>query len=466
MLAAAAVLLFVVWIGGVSLEGLVLTLPPTFNSSSKNKKNETPGEEPAPHHDPEQQQQRTSSTSISISIEQQDDQQHVHNPPLCFSRPSDAIMAKNNNTNVGTEPVLRPALGNHRPDADAVFAMAAGYPLDIVSQFVGLLLQTGYTGDIVLGTQPLMVNSTLHDYLTWHSLHSHVIVYEVQTICKGRRRLLCTISGLYRQNRYGNSTNDMAEKQEPDPRRPRSAVWIRYELYWIWSLMYNNNGGESNRILLVDSRDVYFQSNPFAYDNDDTNVSSSLHVYQEVYRIGSERFNAGWMHQAYGPEALNRVHNFTILCSGSTLGGAAAIELYARAMVGGANDNDVMCNTPGCDQAHHNYLVYSGKLLECSNNISSVVDDHGIQQIISHPVGEGAVMTVGSMLDSRMHKELIVQTPENEFKFYNSDGVLVPVVHQIDRNETMFRMVKKKARLELDKWEMTRYGKTLEGKQE
>lgn len=379
--------------------------------------------------------------------------------PLCFALPSDAIAGAggtNMNTSAGAsgqgenppriaEPALRPTLGYHRPDQDAVFAMAAGYPLETVSQFVGLLLATGFDGDIVLGMQPLQsCEETLRDYLTWHSEHSHVVVYEVKARCRGRKR--CILNGLYK---YSNSTDTL-----PDPRKLRFLDRMRYELYWIWSLVYaKGEGNTQSRILLIDSRDVYFQSNPFTYEKDETDVTSTLHVYEEIETIGSQRNNRLWIFDAYGADSLAQVANFTILCSGSTLGGAAAIELYSRAMVE-ENDKDATCWIRGCDQGHHNYLVHSRKLLECRNNKQ---DAHRIQTIKTHAVGEGAILTAGSMLAKRTHTELIVRNG-TEFEFYNKNGMLAPVVHQIDRNATIFAMVAQRAKAELELWKTKRYG--------
>jgi hypothetical protein len=56
---------------------------------------------------------------------------------------------------------------------------------------------------------------------------------------------------------YGDSTTDAPIK---DPREPRPVATARYELYWAWSLHYDRHSW----MMLIDSRDAYFQLNPFA----------------------------------------------------------------------------------------------------------------------------------------------------------------------------------------------------------
>jgi hypothetical protein len=55
---------------------------------------------------------------------------------------------------------------------------------------------------------------------------------------------------------YGNENNEPVE----DPYEPRPVATARYELYWAWSLKYD----EHSWLMLIDSRDAYFQRNPFA----------------------------------------------------------------------------------------------------------------------------------------------------------------------------------------------------------
>jgi hypothetical protein len=72
---------------------------------------------------------------------------------------------------------LQPILGNHRCDQDAVIAVATGYKLPQLIVFIETLLQTGYTGDVVLVVYQQDF-ADMQEYFEYHQ--SSLIVYPLR----------------------------------------------------------------------------------------------------------------------------------------------------------------------------------------------------------------------------------------------------------------------------------------------
>ena len=162
---------------------------------------------------------------------------------------------------------LEPTFGKHRAHADAIFAFAEGYELKIYLTFLESLKATGYNGDLVLSVSALdKLKPGVEEYLRSHHKEENevglnVVVYTVTWICytgdgkqadganEGQR--MCELVGMY-------STGD--GEAVKDPREPRPVATARYELYWAWSLQYDPH----NWLMLIDSRDAFFQTDPFA----------------------------------------------------------------------------------------------------------------------------------------------------------------------------------------------------------
>jgi hypothetical protein len=307
---------------------------------------------------------------------------------------------------------VKPVFGKHRPEADAVFAFATGYSLIHLIAFVGSLLKTGYTGDIVFGVSPDLPED-LKEYIQYHAEHSNMVAYEVRLDCKlVSRRTRCTVLDMFQEN----------GKYVPDSRSLREKAQLRFEFYWAWSLPYSSD----SRIFLLDARDTYFQLNPFALL--ETSMSTTLHVFEEWEGrpIRRERSNSLWIKSARGEQWLKKIGGRNVVCSGTTVGGKPAIEMYTRAMV--AQWDDTQCTIYGCDQGHHNFLV-RGNYLEGAPNLTKVV---------VHPQGTGVANTVGIIpkytgVSLRMHGYVDNTTDE----ILNKDGSPSPVVHQFDRDTEM-----------------------------
>ncbi len=178
-----------------------------------------------------------------------------------------------NNTHL----ILEPSFGQHRPNVDAIFGMAEGYHVRQYLIFIESLRKTGFEGDVVLsvtGTEKL--NKGVEDYLRSYQVEEdedgeglNIVVYSIKRDCYNGRGVkvsgaaggqnMCELVGM-----YGNDIGTPIK----DPRDRRPVAIARYELYWAWSQYYNND----NWIMLSDTRDVYFQSNPFVTLHKETSV--------------------------------------------------------------------------------------------------------------------------------------------------------------------------------------------------
>jgi len=171
-------------------------------------------------------------------------------------------------TKEDTQPILKPTFGKHRPHVDAIFALAEGYDLKIYLLFIESLKQTGFTGDLVLSVSATSeLKKGVEDYLRSQETEEgedglNVVGYTVtwtcyegdgKTIAKGANEGVrkCALVDM-----YGGSDGKAIE----DPREPRPVATARYELYWAWSLHYDPHSW----MMLIDSRDAYFQLNPFS----------------------------------------------------------------------------------------------------------------------------------------------------------------------------------------------------------
>lgn len=166
--------------------------------------------------------------------------------------------------------LLRPRIGSHRPDQDAVFIFAEEYPLTNYIVFISTLRDTGFDGDLVMAISPIDYKDPLiRKYL---ESQPNIVVYVIKFTCynaeweivesmKGGIRV-CHCHNVYGKrpttNQDGTVSASIVTPLE-DARNPRTAQTTRYELYWNWIANYQTNSW----IMLIDARDSVFQTNPF-----------------------------------------------------------------------------------------------------------------------------------------------------------------------------------------------------------
>lgn len=314
--------------------------------------------------------------------------------------------------------ILKPTFGVHQPDKDAVFVFAEGYDLKVYALFVVSLRKTGFNGDIVMSVSSReKLKPGVENFLQ----QQNVVAY-----CLGIHD---------KQNLIDSMYSDSNGKPLRDPRPSRPVATARFELYWVWSLQYRPH----SRIMLVDARDVYFQLSPFdALPRTTGGSGGILHFFEESARetsaaknIESSAYNKRWITASYGENAMKKLANRTVICSGGSIGDQVAMETYLRAMV--KQWDDRRCKMKGCDQGYHNYLYYSGQL---ENAI-------GIKSVIVYKQGEGVFNNLGALRNSPLRKQGIIQ--EGTDLVLNWDGSISPVAHQFDRDKELGEIMRKRA---------------------
>lgn len=138
----------------------------------------------------------------------------------------------------------------------------------------------------------------------------------------------------------------------------------RYEIY----LEYLKDK-KYNQILLCDSRDIYFQDNPFNF-----NFTKQISFFLEDYKIKDCPYNSNWLIKTYGQDEYDNISNKTILCSGTVLGSYEKINEYLNLIQKNILNYKYKKRLKylltfrtdpegrGCDQGHANYIVHNSKI--------------------------------------------------------------------------------------------------------
>ncbi len=126
------------------------------------------------------------------------------------------------------------------------------------------------------------------------------------------------------------------------------------------------------KVLICDSRDIYFQSNPF-----DFNYKGSINYFLEDKKIKDCPHNSNWIIKTYGLKIYNEISDNIINCSGTTLGTKKKMIDYLRLMIEHAIKYKYRKKLKylftlrrdkegrGADQAYANFIVHN-KLVENS----------------------------------------------------------------------------------------------------
>ena len=189
----------------------------------------------------------------------------------------------------------------------------------------------------------------------------------------------------------------------------------RYEIFYD----YLKNSNYDN-ILCCDSRDIYFQSNPFEF-----NFKKPINFFQEDVLIKDCPYNSNWILKTYEKKGYELVKNKTKLCSGTILGQKEKMLDYLNIMKNNIEKFKYKKTLKylltfrrdpegrGCDQGHANYIV---------NN--DLIKDYSF-----YSNENGPVATVFYLKKIKFDKNS---------NLLNSSNVPYSIVHQYDKRSDEF----------------------------
>ncbi|MGB5961798.1 MAG: hypothetical protein WBG73_14110 [Coleofasciculaceae cyanobacterium] len=163
-------------------------------------------------------------------------------------------------------------------------------------------------------------------------------------------------------------------------------------------------------VLLCDSRDVIFQSNPFSEVNPDV-----LNVFEQDRSMayGGKNLDSQWFADILGNDLLNAVKGKTTICAGTIMGSPEILLKHSKLM-----EKEILAHKyKPIDQPMHNKIVYLDwpqELLEIHSNLS------------------GLIFTIAETSDSDY------EIKDNQLVINNK---VVPVLHQYDRVPKLKSMV-------------------------
>jgi hypothetical protein len=186
-----------------------------------------------------------------------------------------------------------------------------------------------------------------------------------------------------------------------------------------WSLyrkFLERNQARFDRVLMVDLRDVFFQSDPFEHDS-----MPGLRVFAEEgdFRVCDSDWNARTMKLAFGRKTYRNLSNLRVFCSGAMMGDVSSAQSYLAAYASMLQELEFPDH--GTDQAIHIRLV------DClKDNLEKVGNQHG-EAINLHFV-----------------RDLASIPRDADGRFLNAGGKPFSIIHQYDRHPELLREVRKR----------------------
>ncbi len=183
--------------------------------------------------------------------------------------------------------------------------------------------------------------------------------------------------------------------------KPKKIFKTRFKIYF--NFLKDNT--KYHNILITDTRDVIFQKNPFLEKK-----LSRINFFMEDKVIKNCFFNSNWIKRLYGKEKYEKIKNFQISCSGTTIGSHKALLEYLFIMNDHINKYSYysLFKSPGTDQGNHNYIINTIKFADSKK--------------FSNNDGIVATLSDADMTNFKLTK-----------KFLNKNNEEFSIIHQYDR---------------------------------
>jgi hypothetical protein len=168
-----------------------------------------------------------------------------------------------------------------------------------------------------------------------------------------------------------------------------------------------------SRILITDVRDVLFQRDPFDFPWPD---GLNCVLEDRGATVGSCPFNAHWVREHLGTEALAAIADKPVSCSGTTVADQASMLHYLDRMTDLLAPPTTGERMAGYDQGIHNHLIHTGKVK------ATLHDNTGPVLTLAQTRGEPRLDATGRVL--------------------NEAGEPAYLVHQYDRKPQLFKRIR------------------------
>lgn len=333
------------------------------------------------------------------------------------------------------EPVGEPngLLHKANPPGNNVVMGLAAYPKNMGcwKRLVGSLRNSGYDGHIIFGVHKEIPQDE-QDYLKEMDVTSYIVDF-----------VDCDSSVVAGEAKGGSAAvrGKCAKGIEK-----LNLEWGRYEMARQWLNACETCTGWS---LVMDTRDLFFQADPFASLPPPKEAKEDLLFIEEIAKhtsplddpkrwskVGNGRFMPR-VGPCYGRDTFEAYAERPVLCSGTVIGTRRGMHRFLSVLVAEFYSNNQKknknCKSPGMtDQWNMNYLYYTGKFGEYDRTKTT-------------PWGTGPVMTIGhpcinKNLPNPNHsqKDMVVFGKEtglilNNWESDDSKARIAPVVHQFDR---------------------------------
>jgi UDP-galactopyranose mutase len=330
----------------------------------------------------------------------------------------------------------------HPPGHNAIMGLAA-YPrnMDTFRLLVGSLRHNGYDGHIILGVhKDIPLNE--EEYLKAMDVTYYITAF-----------VDCDQSIMDAGEGGGNIRGKCSEGLEK-----LKLEWGRFEMCRQWLHHCKECTGWT---LVMDTRDVFFQADPFASLPDPATAQHNLLLIEEIaphsnprpdspHRadiIGQSRYV--WRTEpCYGKNHFLKYYNRPVLCSGTIIGTREGMHRFLSVLVDEFYQNNfkenIKCRSPhNTDQWTMDYLYYNGRFGEFNRTKTL-------------PYGTGPINTIGTPCVNRRlpasnrhsQKDLILfengntgeATDVNPFGLIlniheppTSKARIAPAIHQFDR---------------------------------
>jgi hypothetical protein len=281
-----------------------------------------------------------------------------------------------------------------KPSRDVIFTTLYRIRFEAVAPFIFSLRHTGYNGEVV-------AFATMMDEEVVAKLRHHGVTVVPFTHHWRIVKRIVRLWPLWWRVFASNASQATKEK----------LAHLVFHLFYRRHLLYlqflRQNQSKYDRVFLTDSRDVYFQANPFSW-----NPESGLHFFLEEAsnKIGESSDHVRWLKSQFGQKVLDELARETISCAGTTMGDTVSIMEYLSRMVA-LSMNAFSLREHDGDQGIHNYIFYEKILPE----------------IIIHENRRGPVMTLGAMKPQNVRLNA-------QGWVINDDGQIPAVLHQYDRH--------------------------------